>query len=194
MASILKLNSSGPDVLDLQRALQNAGFNPGALDGSFGAGTEAAVLAFQRSEGLAADGIVGPDTARALGLAAIPAMPSAIPGASVQVVSQMFPVTPVANIKAHLPPVLNALVGAVLSDKAMILMALSTIRAETEGFAPISEGQSRFNTSPSGSPFDLYDNRKDLGNQGTPDGANFRGRGFIQLTGRANYVRYGARA
>src|ERR1700722_15095784 len=121
MSAPLQLNSVGPDVLALQQALQAAGFSPGALDGSFGAGTEAAVLAFQRSEGLAADGIVGPDTARMLGLRAIPAIPSAIPGASVQVVSQMFPVTPVANIKAHLPPVLNALVGAVLSDKAMIL-------------------------------------------------------------------------
>jgi putative chitinase len=52
---------------------------------------------------------------------------------------------------------------------------------------------SRFNTSPGGRPFDLYDNRtRDLGNQGPPDGADFRGRGFVQLTGRANYASYGA--
>jgi len=190
VGATLQLNSSGPDVIALQKALQAAGFSPGAIDGSFGPGTEAAVLAFQRSEGIAADGIVGTKTATALGLAAIPSIPSAIPNVTVQVVSQMFPVTPIGNIKANLPPVLDALVSAQLPDRAMVLMALGTIRAETESFLPISEGQSRFNTSPSGHPFDLYDNRQDLGNTGAPDGANFRGRGFVQLTGRTNYTHY----
>jgi peptidoglycan L-alanyl-D-glutamate endopeptidase CwlK len=106
-------------------------------------------------------------------------------------VSQLFPVTPIGNIKVNLPPVLDALVAASLSDKLMVLMALGTIRAETESFMPISEGQSRFNTSPNGAPFDLYDNRRDLGNTGPPDGARFCGRGFVQLTGRANYLQYG---
>ena len=73
----------------------------------------------------------------------------------------MFPVTPIGHITANLPPVLDALVVSNLADKAMVLMALGTIRAETESFEPISEGKSRFNTSPSGHPFDLYDNRKD---------------------------------
>ena len=42
----------------------------------------------------------------------------------------------------NLPVVLNALVAPQLANKAMILMALGTIRAETESFLPISEGQS----------------------------------------------------
>ncbi len=191
MSAPLQLNSSGPDVVALQQALQAAGFSPGAIDGSFGPGTEAAVLAFQRSEALAADGIVGPNTATTLGLATVPSIPSAVAGVTVRVVSLMFPVTPIGNIKANLPLVLDALIAAELPDRAMVLMALGTIRAETESFVPISEGQSRFNTSPSGHPFDLYDHRRDLGNTGAPDGANFRGRGFVQLTGRANYSRYG---
>jgi peptidoglycan L-alanyl-D-glutamate endopeptidase CwlK len=98
----------------------------------------------------------------------------------------------VVNIEQNLPVVLSALVEPQLVDKPMVLMALATIRAETESFLPISEGQSKFNTSPGGQPFDLYDNRKDLGNLGPPDGFRFRGRGLIQLTGRSNYQAHGA--
>jgi len=188
---MLKLGSNGPDVVALQQALLAAGFNPGAADGDFGAGTQAAVLAFQRSEHLVADGIVGPATGTALGLAEVPEMPSAIPEVTAQIVSQIFPFTPLGNIKANLPVVLGAMDAAELADKEMVLMALATIRAETESFEPISEGVSRFNTSPQGMPFDLYNNRKDLGNVGPPDGANFCGRGFVQLTGRFNYTKFG---
>lgn len=107
------------------------------------------------------------------------------------VVSKMFPSTPVDNIRTNLPFVLNGLVERELADKPMVLMALATIRAETEGFEPISEGKSKYNTSPGGHPFDLYDNRRDLGNQGPPDGDSYKGRGFIQLTGRSNYQMHG---
>jgi len=111
-----------------------------------------------------------------------------------ELVHQLFPLTPIAPIRANLPAVLGALRAANLGDPSMVLMALATIRAETESFEPIAEMPSRFNTSPGGHPFNLYDHRHDLGNQGPPDGASFRGRGFIQLTGRANYTRYAHRS
>jgi len=117
---------------------------------------------------------------------------SLIPDITVQVAAGMLPNAPRANIEKNLPLVLNALVDPQLADKQMILMALATIRAETASFAPISEGQSYFNTSPGGRPFDLYDHRADLGNLGPPDGERFRGRGFIQLTGRFNYSLHSA--
>ena len=184
---VLQQGSSGPEVADLQNKLRARGFDPGVSDGSFGPGTAAAVEAFQRSAGLGADGVVGPQTAAALGLVAPAPVASAIPAVTVAMVCQMFPNTPAQNIEQNLPVVLNALVAPQLANKPMILMALGTIRAETESFLPISEGQSAFNTSPGGHPFDKYDSRADLGNQGPPDGERFKGRGFVQLTGRTNY-------
>jgi putative chitinase len=167
------------------------GFSPGALDGDFGPATLAAVLAFQKSEGLLADGIAGPRTLARLGLAESDALPSVILRVTPRLASEMFPFTPIDNIKRNLPSVLAALTQDQLGDKPMVLVALATIRAETESFEPISEGLSRFNTSPGGHPFDLYDHRQDLGNQGPPDGRRFCGRGFVQLTGRFNYAKYG---
>src|SRR5262245_64403448 len=97
-------------------------------------------------------------------------------------VSQILsPHTPLNNIKTHLPAVLQAMLEAELAEKNMLLMAMATIRVESEGFEPISEFRSRFNTSPTGHPFDLYYNRKDIGNQGPADGAQFEGQGFIEL-------------
>jgi peptidoglycan L-alanyl-D-glutamate endopeptidase CwlK len=74
----------------------------------------------------------------------------------------------------------------------MVLMALATIRAETASFEPIAEGVSHWNTSGKSHDFDLYDGRHDIGNGPAPDGAMFRGRGYVQITGRTNYTFYGA--
>ena len=189
---LLKLGDSGAQVKQLQEKLKEAKFDPGTPDGQFGAGTEAAVKAFQKSEGLVADGVAGPRTLTKLGVLPAPvALPDTTASVQVSNVVKMFPDAPLGNIKTHLPNVLAALSAAKLGDRVMVLTALSTIRAETAGFAPISEFISRFNTSPNGHPFDLYDNRKDLGNKGRPDGDSFKGRGFVQLTGRSNYERIG---
>lgn len=63
---VLRLNSRGPQVTQLQKALVTAGYNPGAIDGIFGPQTDAAVRSFQASAGIRADGIVGTQTMGAL--------------------------------------------------------------------------------------------------------------------------------
>ncbi len=189
----LEIGDAGPAVRRLQTALRDAGFSPGLIDGEFGAGTEAAVMAFQASHALLVDGIAGPRTLHALGLAKSDRLPSAIERFSIQVVAQMFDDAPLSNLRENLPFVLDAMKQTGLVDRTMLLMALATVRAETAGFEPIDEFRSRYNSSPRGHPFDLYDHRTDLGNRGAPDGARFKGRGYIQLTGRDNYTKYGKR-
>jgi peptidoglycan hydrolase-like protein with peptidoglycan-binding domain len=65
---VLKLGSSGTEVTSLQQRLKELGFDPNGVDGNFGGGTQAAVIAFQRANKLEPDGKVGPGTAAALGL------------------------------------------------------------------------------------------------------------------------------
>ena len=56
---VLKRGSNDPAVQDLQEALKALGFDPGPVDGIFGAATESAVKQFQQARGIAADGVVG---------------------------------------------------------------------------------------------------------------------------------------
>ena len=63
----LKRGAKGQRVRELQQTLKSKGFDPGDIDGDFGPATEAAVRAFQASEGLLVDGIAGPKTLSALG-------------------------------------------------------------------------------------------------------------------------------
>ncbi len=191
MGPVLRRGANGSAVERLQRALAAAGFNPGAVDGRFGPATEAALIAFQRAHGLLADGICGPMAWARLDGEEVGTPRDATARVTVEVVADMFPYTRLDPIARNLPEVLAALRRFGLVETPMVLMALATIRAETETFEPVDELPSRFNTSPSGHLFDLYDNRTNLGNRGRPDGERFKGRGFIQLTGRANYAHTG---
>jgi len=72
LRAILRQGSKGNDVRELQRrlnTLRHAGANgrPLTVDGNFGANTAHAVRVFQRANNLHADGVVGQNTARALG-------------------------------------------------------------------------------------------------------------------------------
>lgn len=65
-ATVLKMGPAEDQVRIIQRALQATGYDPGPIDGIYGPRTTAAVRAFQRDHGLRVDGVVGPQTWRAL--------------------------------------------------------------------------------------------------------------------------------
>ena len=52
----------------VQQKLKELGYYSGRVDGVYGQGTRNAVVAFQKANGLTADGVVGQNTARALGI------------------------------------------------------------------------------------------------------------------------------
>ena len=67
-AAVLRQGSTGSEVKEVQRRLKQWGYYSGSVDGVFGAGTKKAVIAFQKKNGLTADGVVGKSTYAALGM------------------------------------------------------------------------------------------------------------------------------
>ena len=67
-AAVLKQGNSGTNVKTLQTKLKNWGYYTGTVDGVFGPKTKAAVISFQKKNGLVADGVVGAKTLAALGM------------------------------------------------------------------------------------------------------------------------------
>lgn len=186
--------SSGSDVKMLKDCLlkdlgTDAAAFPGLKVGDiFDADTEAALRRWQSGMGMVADGIGGPHCATLMGLRKMVKL-EIVP--NLAAIRRLFPQTKPSNIVRYLPYVTDALEVYGLTDRLMILAALGTIRAETAGFVPIAEYVSQFNTRPGMAPFSAYEPGEKqgdkLGNKKTGDGFLFRGRGFVQLTGRYNY-------
>lgn len=190
---LLMRGNTGSKVADLKAALRKtlgkatAAAYPGLSSGNkFDADTEDALRAWQASIGLVADGIAGPRNLSALGILPPAKLDVTVDTATV---SKLFPFTRTSSIAANLPYVTAALAAFGLTSKDMICVALGTIRAETEGFAPIAELPSHFNTLPGQAAFSAYERK--LGNKNPGDGARYRGRGYVQLTGLSNYITYG---
>lgn len=76
-SALSKIGSSGSEVSQIQSRLKEWGYYNGAVDGIFGTATKNAVIAFQKSNGLTADGIVGSKTLEAIGISSATAYNSA---------------------------------------------------------------------------------------------------------------------
>jgi len=197
----LSIGAQGTRVVELQQKLNTLRFPCGREDGYFGPATEAAVIAFQKSYNIIHDGIAGPETMTSLDMLTDEEILAArenhsyfnaLKSITSEKVSKLFPLAPVRTIDAHFPILKEALIEKQLTDLKSVIFALSTISAVSTSFNVHEETVTRFNTSPGGIPFDLYDNRRDIGNSGHPDGERFKSRGFCIFRGRFQYKRLSA--
>lgn len=66
--TVIETGLTTTQIKTVQQKLKNWGYYSGSVDGIYGSRTRAAVIKFQKKNGLSADGIVGTQTAKALGM------------------------------------------------------------------------------------------------------------------------------
>lgn len=66
--TLSKVGSTGTEVRQIQTKLKQWGYYKGTVDGVYGSGTKSAVVAFQKKNGLTADGVAGPSTLAKIGI------------------------------------------------------------------------------------------------------------------------------
>ena len=204
---LLKKGDNNENVKKMQEKL---GISPAVTN--FGPKTEEAVKAFQAKNGLKADGIVGPETWAKIMGSTTPAAPAAAP---VAVVTSTGPMK-IEKLKGHIPDAVLAQIPDTvakfdLGTPLRLAHFLAQCGHESGGFKAVVENlnygakglvgtfKKYFPTEAAALPYErkpekianrVYANRMANGDEASGDGFRFRGRGYIQLTGRANYTSF----
>jgi putative chitinase len=202
---LLKVGSEGDDVKKLQEKLK---IDAGSAFGKFGPKTEAAVKVWQKANGLKDDGVVGDTTWGKLF------------GTTTQVVKEDVVITPVTGLnieklKGHIPDAVIAQIPDTakkfnITTNLRLAHFLSQCGHESGGFKAVSENLNysteglkktfgkyfpdnlaeSYAKQPEKIASRVYGGRMGNGDESTKEGYKFRGRGYIQLTGKANYNKF----
>lgn len=204
---ILKIGSKGEDVKKLQEKL---GVDAGNSFGIFGPKTEAAVKSWQKSNGFEENGIVGVEMLEKLGV---------IVKSTVIKEDVIVPKNNLINLeklKGHIPESVIKQIPEVIEKFKIntphtLAHFLSQCGHESGGFKSVNENLNysadglmktfsryfptkvlaeQYARNPEKIASKVYGSRMGNGNETSKEGWKFRGRGYIQLTGKDNYKEF----
>jgi putative chitinase len=189
---LLKVGSKGEDVKKLQTKLGTV------VDGDFGVGTEKLVKEWQTKNGLTSDGVIGDETWEKMFLG--------------EVIKGIFKLE---NLKGHVPDSVIAQIPDTakkfnITTPLRLAHFLSQCGHESGGFKLVSENVNysadglkkifpkyfpgnlaeSYARNPEKIASKVYGGRMGNGDESTKEGFKFRGRGYIQLTGKDNYKNF----
>ena len=205
---LLKKGDNNENVKLMQEKL---GISPAVTN--FGPKTEAAVKAWQAAHGLAADGIVGPATWAKIMGETTTSVPAPIAPAPIAPVGGLK----LDKLKGHIPDAVIAMIpdtAAKFGINTPLRLAhfLAQCGHESGGFRatqenlnysakglngifkkyfPTEAAAASYARQPQKIASKVYANRMGNGTEASGEGYKFRGRGYIQLTGKDNYTAFG---
>lgn len=151
-------------------------YEPVQVDGVFGEETSRGIAAFRRSCGLADDGQIDP------GDATLRRLSDGIPAAFCAFTLQ-------GVMTAASPHDVETFCGPL--ELTMQRYGIDTVLRRAHFLAQVGHESGALRYDEELASGAAYEGRADLGNIEPGDGPRFKGRGLIQLTGRANYTAYG---